>query len=238
MIIVRNCQDLNNGWNQKFTKNVDIMRLTKHVHPSWKPMFEAMEEDEELIPVIHKINNVLTLCKNNKNDVIPNPKFVFNTFILTPLTDLKVVFIGIEPSLVYASGLAFSQTYGQPRPTSVNNIIKNLEMYGHISSSTDSSNLSKLTEQKCMLLDLSLTSIPNAHMIHESMWKKFTDKIMSYISNNCDHIVFVLWGTAAIAKTILIDESKHYVVTASHPSGLSCNKSISTSTISAPAFNT
>jgi uracil-DNA glycosylase len=224
------------NWNQKFTKTVDIMRLTKHSHPTWRPMFDEMEKDLEFEPVIQKINNVLTTYKNTKkNNIIPYPKFVFNAFNLTPLDSLKVVFIGLEPSQAFATGLAFSHTYGNARPISVNNIIKSLEYYNHINLSADNSNLSKWTKRGCLLLNLELTSYEFA--THGIMWKKFTDKIISYISNNCEHVVFVLWGLKAIEKTILIDESKHFIVKSSHPSGLSYNKEIYTSTISVPAFD-
>lgn len=52
-------------------------------------------------------------------------------------------------------------------------------------------------------------------------WEKFTDNLITFISNNCSDVVFILWGASAIKKQKIIDESKHHILSGVHPSPLS-----------------
>ena len=62
-------------------------------------------------------------------------------------------------------------------------------------------------------------SKPKSH--HKLGWEIFTDNIIKYISHNCEDVIFLLWGAPAIKKTKLIDETRHHILTAPHPSPLS-----------------
>ncbi|XP_040862720.1 LOW QUALITY PROTEIN: uracil-DNA glycosylase, mitochondrial [Glycine max] len=54
-------------------------------------------------------------------------------------------------------------------------------------------------------------------------WEQFTDAVIKTISQK-EGVVFLLWGNSAPEKSRLIDATKHHVLTAAHPSGLSANR--------------
>ncbi|HEX7457529.1 MAG TPA: uracil-DNA glycosylase family protein, partial [Ginsengibacter sp.] len=55
-------------------------------------------------------------------------------------------------------------------------------------------------------------------------WLQFTDTVISKISEQKKGIVFLLWGKFAQDKQSIIDETKHYVLKAAHPSPFSADK--------------
>jgi uracil-DNA glycosylase len=82
--------------------------------------------------------------------------------------------------------------------------------------------LTPWAKQGVLLINTVLTvedSLPNSHQ--NIGWEIFTDNIIKYISDNQQGVVFLLWGSPALKKSKLIDEKKHYILTAPHPSPLS-----------------
>ncbi|KAK7854417.1 uracil-dna glycosylase [Quercus suber] len=123
-----------------------------------------------------------------------------------------------------AMGLSFSVPEGVKLPSSLLNIFKELnqdlgcEIPSH-------GNLLKWAVQGVLLLNAVLTvrkHVANSHA--KKGWEQFTDAVIQSISQKKEGVVFLLWGNSAQAKARLIDESKHHILKAAHPSGLSANR--------------
>ena len=147
---------------------------------------------------------------------------IFKAFELTPVSELKVVILGQDPyhGPGQAHGLSFSVPEGVPAPPSLKNIFKEIEsdlgfkMSGY-------PNLEKWASQGVLLLNAVLTVQAGAAASHSKIgWEEFTDAVIRYISDNCEGVVFLLWGNFARCKSALIDRSRHHVLEAAHPSPL------------------
>jgi len=167
------------------------------------------------------------LVEEKKNfRIFPPGSLIFNAFNHTPFDKVKVIFIGQDPYHGYgqAHGLCFSVPLGVTKPPSLENIFKELQndlgipVPGH-------GNLVKWADQGVLLLNATLTVRENQAGSHQNKgWETFTDAVISKLSELKHNLVFVLWGNYAIAKKILIDDSKHHILTAAHPSPFSAYK--------------
>lgn len=162
--------------------------------------------------------------KYENSIVFPPKEKIFHAFSKTSLKNLKIVILGQDPyhGKGQAQGLAFSTPKEIKNPPSMVNILKEIEDDLKKESSCLDGDLSYWAEQGVLLLNTILTveeGKPKSH--HKLGWEIFTDNIIKYISNNFENIIFILWGAPAIAKTKIIDESKHYILTSPHPSPLS-----------------
>jgi len=161
--------------------------------------------------------------EKKQNIVFPPGSQIFNAFDTTPFDKVKVVILGQDPYHTpgFAHGLCFSVQYGVQIPKSLQNIYK--ELNSDIGFRIPNhGNLTKWAEQGVFLLNATLTV--RAHMAgsHQNHgWETFTDKVISTLSEKKENIVFLLWGSYAKAKSVLIDHNKHLVLTAAHPSPLS-----------------
>jgi uracil-DNA glycosylase len=82
-------------------------------------------------------------------------------------------------------------------------------------------NLEKWASQGVLLLNAVLTVRSGEAASHSKIgWEQFTDAVIKYISDNCEGVVFMLWGNFARTKSVLIDRSRHHVLEAAHPSPL------------------
>jgi uracil-DNA glycosylase len=155
--------------------------------------------------------------------VYPPKNKIFNAFSLCKYNDLKVVILGQDPyhNPNQAQGLAFSTPKEIQNPPSMQNILK--EINADIGSSQcNDGDLTPWATQGILLINTILTVEHNQPKSHHKLgWEIFTDNIIKHISDNFEGIVFLLWGSPAIAKTKLIDKNKHYILTAPHPSPLS-----------------
>ncbi len=152
---------------------------------------------------------------------------VFTAFELVPFTSIKVVIIGQDPyhDEGQAEGLSFSVPSGTRVPPSLKNIYKEIECDLGIKKDPTNGSLVSWATQGVLLLNSMLTvvaHIPSSH--HVIGWDEFTDSVIRKISDEHTHVVFMLWGKYAVSKRELIDEKKHCVLTASHPSPFSCYK--------------
>ena len=154
--------------------------------------------------------------------IYPPGSQIFRAFDLTPVQNVKVVILGQDPyhGPGQAHGLSFSVPQGVPAPPSLKNIFKEIEtdlgvrMSGH-------PNLESWARQGVLLLNAVLTVRAAEAASHSRIgWQEFTDAVIKYISDNCEGVVFMLWGNFARGKSELIDRSKHYVLEAAHPSPL------------------
>ncbi len=160
-----------------------------------------------------------------KQTVYPPPKYVFNAFDLTPFNEVKVVILGQDPyhGPNQAHGLSFSVADGVRIPPSLQNIYK--EIKADIGSDIPiSGNLERWAKQGVLLLNATLTVEANKAGSHQGKgWEQFTDTVIQTISDQKEHVVFILWGNFARSKASLIDESKHLILESPHPSPFSAN---------------
>ena len=156
----------------------------------------------------------------------PKGKEIFAAFDKCPVEDLKVVLLGQDPyhGEGQANGLSFSVRDGIAHPPSLVNIFREIEEDLKLPY-PESGNLSRWAEQGVLLLNATLTVRANTAGSHQGQgWETFTDAVIKSISDNCQHIVFLLWGSFAKKKIALIDTQKHCVLSSGHPSPLSANR--------------
>lgn len=174
-----------------------------------KPYFES------LVRFLHKE-------KAEGKTIYPPGSQIFRAFELTPVENLKVVILGQDPyhGPGQAHGLSFSVSAGVPAPPSLKNIFKEIESDLGVTMS-GYPDLEKWARQGVLLLNAVLTVRAGAAASHSKIgWEEFTDAVIRYISDNCEGVVFLLWGNFARSKSALIDRSRHHVLEAAHPSPL------------------
>ena len=160
--------------------------------------------------------------KASGQKIFPPGSQIFRAFELTPVSQVKVVILGQDPyhGLGQAHGLSFSVPDGIPAPPSLKNIFKEIETDLGIRMS-GYPNLEKWARQGVLLLNAVLTVRSGEAASHSKIgWQEFTDAVIKYISDNCEGVVFMLWGNFARTKRDLIDTSRHHVLEAAHPSPL------------------
>ena len=155
--------------------------------------------------------------------IFPPGNQIFAAFNATPFNDVKVVILGQDPyhDVGQANGLCFSVNDGIPFPPSLRNIFQEIhnDTGAPIPQSVD---LSRWAKQGVLLLNATLTVEAHRAASHQRQgWEQFTDQVISHLSQNRENLVFILWGSYAISKRTLIDDSKHLVLTSVHPSPLS-----------------
>ncbi|WP_298367068.1 uracil-DNA glycosylase [uncultured Lutibacter sp.] len=160
------------------------------------------------------------------NTCFPPGNKIFEAFNLCSLNNLKVVIIGQDPyhGKNQAHGLCFSVNEGIKHPPSLINIFKEIETDLNIPY-PKSGNLERWAKQGVLLLNATLTvRAHNAGSHQKKGWEKFTDVVISKISEEKENVVFLLWGGYAKKKGLRIDSNKHCILTAGHPSPLSANR--------------
>ena len=158
-----------------------------------------------------------------KTTVYPPPAFVFQAFKLTPFDKVKVVILGQDPyhGPGQANGLAFAVNKGIPLPPSLVNIYKEIGSDMGVTKGING-DLENWATQGVLLLNATLTVRAHQAGSHQNKgWEKFTDAVIRALSEQKDHLVFILWGSYAQKKGAVIDESKHLVIRSVHPSPLS-----------------
>ena len=156
--------------------------------------------------------------------IFPPKELIFRAFDLCSFEKLKVVILGQDPypTLGNASGLSFSVADSvKVLPKSLKNIFLEVQEDLKIEFPKNG-NLERWANQGVLMLNSILTvdeGNPNSHK--DIGWEKFTDAIIHKISTEKSQLVFLLWGTKAIAKKEMINCKKHLVLTAPHPSPLS-----------------
>jgi len=155
--------------------------------------------------------------------VYPSQKDIFSAFRFTPFDDVKLVILGQDPYHGYAQahGLSFSVKPGVKIPPSLRNIFKELVSDTGIAMPTDGY-LEQWARQGVLLLNATLTVRANQAGSHQKKgWEIFTDKLIQLISEHKKNVIFLLWGNSAQSKAALIDQKKHFILKAAHPSPLS-----------------
>lgn len=163
--------------------------------------------------------------KSQGKTIHPPGSLIFNAFNTTPFDKVKVVILGQDPyhGPGQAHGLCFSVQNGVQPPPSLINIFKELQDDIGIDPPAHG-NLTHWAQQGVFLLNASLTVRAGEPMSHSKIgWAQFTDTVIKTISDKKEHVVFLLWGKFAQEKKILIDETKHLILKAAHPSPLSAH---------------
>ena len=156
--------------------------------------------------------------------VFPAKDKIFTAFSLTPIDKLKVVILGQDPyhKVGQAHGLAFSTPANIKNPPSMQNILKEINNEYNNESICHDGDLTSWAKQGILLINTIFTVEESKAKSHHKLgWEIFTNNIIKYISNNCQDIIFLLWGNDAISKQKLINKSKHHILTSVHPSPLS-----------------
>jgi len=191
------------------------------IEQSWKKVLESEFRKpyfEELADFVRKEYKV--------KKIFPPPKDIFKAFDLCPFDKIKVVIIGQDPyhGPGQAHGLCFSVNNNVPVPPSLVNIYKELESDLGIKI-PDHGNLEHWAEQGVFLLNATLTVIAhNAGSHQKKGWETFTDEVIRIIAEKKEHVVFMLWGAYAQNKSLMIDETRHLILKAPHPSPLSAHR--------------
>lgn len=192
------------------------------IEESWKK--ELKDEFSKIY-----FQQIATFLKTEKalNKVIyPPGNLIFNAFDKTPFDRVKVVLLGQDPyhGFGQAHGLSFSVPDGVNPPPSLINIFK--ELRSDIGMNIpETGNLTKWALQGVLLLNAVLTVRANEPASHAKYgWMDFSNAVITKLSEKKEGIVFLLWGKFAQEKQALIDETKHLVLKAAHPSPFSADK--------------
>jgi len=192
------------------------------IEPGWK----AQLKNEFSKIYFQQITTFVKMEVMSGKTIYPPGKFIFHAFDKTPFDAVKVVILGQDPyhGPGQAHGLSFSVPEGMPIPPSLQNIFKELNRDIGMPIPT-SGNLEKWAEQGVLLLNAALTVRAQEPASHAKCgWMEFTDAVIKTISEEKEHVVFLLWGRFAQEKQVLIDETKHLVLKAAHPSPFSAEK--------------
>lgn len=158
--------------------------------------------------------------------IYPPGPLIFNAFNSTPFYEVKVVILGQDPyhGEGQAMGLSFSVQKGIKPPPSLVNIFKELKTDIGLPF-PEHGDLSNWAKQGVLLLNATLTVRANEPNSHAQIgWQAFTNEVIKRLSDQRENLVFLLWGRFAQDKISLIDETKHLVLKAAHPSPFSVEK--------------
>lgn len=159
----------------------------------------------------------------NQTKVFPAPDDIFNAFHLTPLKDVKVVIIGQDPyhNDGQAHGLCFSVKPEVDIPPSLVNIYQ--ELRDDLGCEIPNNGyLVKWAKQGVLLLNTVLTVRAHQANSHRGIgWERFTDAVIEAVNKEDRPIVFLLWGRPAQMKKSMLNNPKHLILEAPHPSPLS-----------------
>lgn len=190
------------------------------IHESWKKVLADEFAADYFTDLTRQVRKEYL-----SRTIFPPPKLVFNAFNRCHYNTLKVVILGQDPyhGPRQAHGLSFSVQDGIRTPPSLRNIYKEIE--SDIGTKPPhSGNLEHWADQGILLLNATLTVRKGEAGSHQGLgWEQFTDAVIRKISDEKDHLVFMLWGKFAQEKGKHIDYTKHLVLQAPHPSPFSAH---------------
>jgi uracil-DNA glycosylase len=188
---------------------------------SWK----AALAPEFSSPYMQQLKAFLQARKQAGKHIFPKGSEYFRALDLTPLSDVKVVILGQDPYHGHgqAHGLCFSVRPGVRIPPSLVNIYKEMETDLGIERARHGF-LEHWAKQGVLLLNSVLTVEEAQAASHQGQgWEKFTDAVIRKVNEECEHVVFILWGSYAQRKAAFVDSARHLVLKAPHPSPLSAH---------------
>lgn len=182
--------------------------------------------DEKVQPYFKSILQFLADEKKAGKIIYPAQNEIFSAFKETAYEQLKVVILGQDPyhGPGQAHGLSFSVKPGVKPPPSLKNIFQELKNDLNLAIPNHGC-LNKWANQGVLLLNTALSVEQGQPQSHAKIgWTTFTDNVIRKLNNYPKPLVFLLWGSHAKNKRVLIDEQKHLVLTAAHPSPFSVHQ--------------
>ena len=205
--------------------------ITSFLPTDWQQAIPSLSQGKHL-PILDTVAK-----QREKITIFPPDELIFNAFQLTPYADVRVVIVGQDPyhGPGQAHGLAFSVPQGITAPPSLRNIFKEITAEFPVSTKKDTmvqplpaspeTDLTRWAKQGVFLLNTTLTVEEKKPASHAKLgWQEITDDIIATLSREKENLVFLLWGTHAHAKTVLIDDNKHLLLQTTHPSPFSAHK--------------
>lgn len=191
------------------------------IEESWKRVLASEFEQ----PYFQVVTTFVRKEMAEGKTLYPPGPLIFNAFTQTPFDKVKVVILGQDPyhNAGQAMGLSFSVPKTVKAPPSLVNVYKeiNADLDLPIPAHGD---LTSWAQQGVFLLNAILTvEAGNAGSHQKSGWQFFTDAVIKRLSDEREHLVFMLWGNFAKQKGVYIDRNKHLVLSAAHPSPLAGN---------------
>ena len=193
------------------------------IESGWNYLLEEFQK-----PYMRGLRDFLHGELSSGKTIYPKTGDYFKAFNSTPFDNVKVVILGQDPyhGPGQAHGLCFSVPHGVRPPPSLINILKEIQAdltlcpgeFRH-------GNLQSWAEQGVLLLNSVLTVEAGRAASHQRKgWENFTDRAILELNERKNHVVFALWGAYAQAKGKEIDQGRHLVLTAPHPSPLSAHR--------------
>lgn len=188
------------------------------IEKSWKEALQAEFDKPYFAALVDFVKREYATKR-----IFPPAPLIFNAFDQCPLDEVKVVILGQDPyhGPGQAHGLCFSVNDGVEFPPSLINIFKEIERDLHIPVPS-TGNLLRWAKQGVLLLNATLTVEAHRAGSHQGKgWEVFTDAVIRVLSEKRENLVFMLWGSYAQQKGVLINHAKHLVLRSVHPSPLS-----------------
>ncbi len=191
------------------------------ISEAWKKALYAEFQAE----YFDNIASQLRKAKSEGKIIFPPGHLIFNAYNITRPEDVKVVILGQDP--YHNPGEAMGLSFSVPKTTKIPPSLKNI--YKELHNSLDFAipghgDLTAWADQGVFLLNAILTVEKNNAGSHKNIgWQHFTDQTIKYLSDYCQHIVFMLWGNFARNKKTLIDNTRHLILESAHPSPLAGN---------------
>ena len=189
---------------------------------TWKDVLSGEKE----LPYFRKLTEFIESERAAGKTIYPKGSDIFNALSFTPFENVRVVIIGQDPyhGPNQAHGLCFSVKPPVRPPPSLVNIFQELKSDLGLTP-PDHGNLEKWARQGVLLLNAVLTVEGGKPQSHAGKgWERFTDRVISELNHRKKNLVFLLWGSPAQKKCEGIDQSRHFVLRAPHPSPLSANR--------------
>lgn len=203
---------------KRFFRNFAVMI---RIDESWKQKLAAVFASEQWTHLAEFVR------REYASDLIfPPAGKIFAALDACPFDRVKVVIIGQDPyhGPGQANGLAFSVAPGIPMPPSLLNIFKEVQTDTGAPMPADG-DLTRWARQGVLLLNSSLTVKAHRPASHAGMgWEVMTDAAIKALSDGRENLVFLLWGAHAGKKSPLIDQTRHLILKAPHPSPLSAHR--------------
>lgn len=184
---------------------------------TWKDILNAEFTQEYFKTISTQLSKAY-----EESEIFPPKKDIFNAFEFCPLDKTKVVLLGMDPyhGKGQAHGLSFSVRQGVKIPPSLRNIFKEINSdIGIVPPTTGY--LASWANQGVLLLNSALTVKSGEPGSHILLWEQFTKNILKHLNSEDRPLVFLLWGSFAKSKKCLLNNPKHLILEAAHPSPLS-----------------
>ena len=191
------------------------------LEPGWRERLRGEFEQ----PYMSELKRFLLAERERGRRIFPKGSEWFRALDLTPLEQVRVVILGQDPyhGAGQAHGLCFSVEPGVPPPPSLINIFKELDSDLGIEPARHGL-LDHWARQGVLLLNSVLTvEMGRAASHRDRGWERFTDAVVAEVNAKPEPVVFLLWGSYAQKKAAFVDEARHLVLKAPHPSPLSAH---------------